>query len=213
MPNGKIVASNISAQMLSIAKTRARSLGLDTVMEFTESDAEKLDLLESIARFDAILSRWGLMFLPNLRAALGKIRDMLLTNGRLCTAVSSVLSEVPLPDLAFTTVRKQIDTPAAPPSATPGPLALEYAHALKQSFIQAGFKDIKIDILQITFDFDSPESYTLFYQQIAAPIHAMLANHTQEVKKRALDSITKVVWQYPDSHSKVNLYNEVICMV
>jgi hypothetical protein len=39
------------------SQRQERGHGLDTVMEFTESDAEKLDLLESIARFDAILSR------------------------------------------------------------------------------------------------------------------------------------------------------------
>ena len=82
MPNGKVVATDISPQMLVIARTRAKSLGLDAIMEFRESDGEQLDLLEPRARFDAILSRWGLMFLPNLHAALGRIRQMLVTDGR-----------------------------------------------------------------------------------------------------------------------------------
>ncbi|HEV3433000.1 MAG TPA: class I SAM-dependent methyltransferase, partial [Nitrososphaera sp.] len=32
MPNGKVVATDISPQMLAIAKTRARSVGLDGIM-------------------------------------------------------------------------------------------------------------------------------------------------------------------------------------
>jgi ubiquinone/menaquinone biosynthesis C-methylase UbiE len=44
--------------MLGIARTRAKSVGLDSIMEFRENDAEKLDLFRSIARFEAILSRW-----------------------------------------------------------------------------------------------------------------------------------------------------------
>jgi ubiquinone/menaquinone biosynthesis C-methylase UbiE len=44
--------------MLGIARTRAKSVGLDSIMEFRENDAEKLDLSRSIARFEAILSRW-----------------------------------------------------------------------------------------------------------------------------------------------------------
>jgi enediyne biosynthesis protein CalE5 len=56
-PNGKVVATDISPQMLAIAKSRAKSLGLDSIMEFRESDGEKLELPESTARFDAILSR------------------------------------------------------------------------------------------------------------------------------------------------------------
>ena len=55
MPNGKVLAIDISPQMLLIAKTRAKSLGLDGVMEFRESDGEKIDLPEQTAKFDAIL--------------------------------------------------------------------------------------------------------------------------------------------------------------
>jgi ubiquinone/menaquinone biosynthesis C-methylase UbiE len=211
-PNGKVVAIDISRQMLAIAKTRAASLGLDAIMEFREGDGEKLDFPDQTTKFDAILSRWGLMFFPNLSEVLIKIRQMLVTNGRLSAAVWSAPSKVPWLDLAFASVRKQINAPA-PPSGTPGPFALAEVEALKQSFSQAGFKDIKIDTFQITFEFDSPESYTKLHQQTATRIHAMLANQTEEVKMQAWNSITEAVWQYADSHGRVNLDNEVICIV
>jgi hypothetical protein len=181
-------------------------------MEFREADGEKLDSLESTAKLDAVLSRWGLMFFPNLPAALVGIRQMLITGGRLSAAVRSAPSKVPWIDLAFSTVRKQINAPAPPPGA-PGPFALADVQSLKQSFRQAGFKDIKIDTFQITFEFDSPESYTKLHQQTATRIHAMLGNQTEKVKKQAWDSITEAVWQYVDSHGRMNLDNEVICIV
>ena len=131
---------------------------------------------------------------------------------RLSAAVWSAPSKVPWLDMAFTTVRKIIDAPA-PPLATPGPFALADIESLKQSFSQAGFKYIITDTFQVTFEFDSPENYTRFHQQNTAPIHAMLASHTEEVKKRAWNSITEAVWQYADSHVRVNLENEVICIV
>jgi ubiquinone/menaquinone biosynthesis C-methylase UbiE len=211
-PNGKVLAIDISSQMLLIAKTRAKSLGLDDIIEFRESDGEKIDLPDSTAKFDAILSRWGLMFFPNLSATLVKIREMLVINGRLSAAVWSAPSKVPWLDLAFASVRKQINAPAPPPS-TPGPFALADIDGLKQSFSKAGFKDIKINTFQITFEFDSPESYTKLHQQTATRIHAMLANQTEEVKKQAWNSITEAVWQYADSHGRVNLDNEVICII
>jgi ubiquinone/menaquinone biosynthesis C-methylase UbiE len=189
-PNGKVVAIDISPQMLAVAKARAKSLGLDGIMEFRESDGEKLDSLEPTSKFDAILSRWGLMFFPNLSEVLVKIREMLVTNGRLSAAVWSAPSKVPWLDLAFAAVRKQINAPAPPPR-TPGPFALADMVTLKQSFSQAGFKDIKIDTFQIRFEFDSPESYTKLHQQTATRIHAMLANQTEVVKTQAWDSIPK----------------------
>jgi ubiquinone/menaquinone biosynthesis C-methylase UbiE len=211
-PNGKVVATDISPKMLAIAKIRAKSFGLDSIIEFRESDGEKLDFPDQTAKSDAVLSRWGLMFFPNLSEALVKIREILVTNGRLSAAVWSTPSKVPWLDLAFASVRKQINAPAPPPG-TPGPFALADIEALKQSFSQAGFKDIKIDTIQITFEFDSPESYTKLHQQTATRIHAMLANQTEEVKTQAWNSITEAVWQYADSHGRVNLDNEVICIV
>jgi hypothetical protein len=93
---------------------------------------------------------------------------------------------------------------------TPGPFALADVDALKQFFSQAGFRDIKTNTFQVTFEFDSPESYTKLHQQTATRIHAMLTNQNEEVKKQAWNSITEAVWQYADSHGRVNLDNEVI---
>src|ERR671918_1207167 len=213
-PNGKVIATDISPQMLAIARTRAKSFGLDDIIEFREADGEKLDLPDSSTarKFDAILSRWGLMFFPNLPTALVRLKEMLVTSGRLSAAVWSAPSKVPLLDLAFATVRKQINAPAPPPG-TPGPFALADVEALKQVFSQAGFKDIKVETVQITFAFDSPESYTKHIQQTATRAHEMMANQTEEVKKRAWNSITEAAWQYADSHGRVNLDNEAIRIV
>lgn len=61
---GYVLATDISPQMLSIAKRRANSLGLESIIEFKEGDAETIDLPAS--SFNAVLCRWGLMFFPNL---------------------------------------------------------------------------------------------------------------------------------------------------
>ena len=66
--------------MLSLAKQRAVSLGLRDVIKFKEGDVETIDLPSSTFKegdvetidlpsstFDAVLCRWGLMFLQILR--------------------------------------------------------------------------------------------------------------------------------------------------
>jgi ubiquinone/menaquinone biosynthesis C-methylase UbiE len=209
-PNGRVVATDISSQMIAIAKSRAKSLGLDNVMEFREGDAETLDLPKS--SFNAVLSRWGLMFLPNLSGALGRIKELLVPDGRLAAAVWSTPAKVPMLDLAFSTVRKQINAPPPPPG-TLGPFSLADHEALKRALVQAGFKDVRVEIFQITFDFDSAETYTRFQQTVTAPIQAMLANQTEEKRKQAWDAVTEAVSTYADSHGRVNIDNEVICVV
>ena len=74
--SGHVLAIDISSQMLSIAKQRATSLGLQKVIEFKEGDTETIDLPAS--RFDAALCRFGLMFLP-----LSNIYKSLVDGGRL----------------------------------------------------------------------------------------------------------------------------------
>jgi ubiquinone/menaquinone biosynthesis C-methylase UbiE len=58
--------------MLSIGKERDASLELQNIVQFREGGAETIDLPSS--SFDAVLSRWGLMFLPNPPAALTNIQ-------------------------------------------------------------------------------------------------------------------------------------------
>ena len=78
--SGHVLATDISVNMLGIAKERAASLGLQDIIEFKESDAEVLDLPDSA--YDAVLCRWGLMLLPNFDAALSKIHGSLVSGGR-----------------------------------------------------------------------------------------------------------------------------------
>ena len=56
--NGNVLATDISPQMLSIAKQRARSLGLQNVIEFKEGDIEIIELPSST--FDAVPLQMGI---------------------------------------------------------------------------------------------------------------------------------------------------------
>jgi ubiquinone/menaquinone biosynthesis C-methylase UbiE len=66
--------------MLAIAEERARSLRLHDIMDFKQNDAKNLELGTN-QEFDAILCRWGLMFLPNLDKALSNIMHLLISRG------------------------------------------------------------------------------------------------------------------------------------
>lgn len=83
-PTGTVIATDQATLMLAVARERVAALGLTNV-EFREIDAEALDFQEP--RFDAVLSRWGLMFLPNLTGALANMRRLLKPGGRLARAV------------------------------------------------------------------------------------------------------------------------------
>jgi ubiquinone/menaquinone biosynthesis C-methylase UbiE len=95
--------------MLGIAKERAASLGLQYIIEFKESDAEILELPDSA--YDAVSCRWGLMLLPNPDAALGKIHDSLISDGRFAAAVWADAPKVPIISLASRIISEQLRMP------------------------------------------------------------------------------------------------------
>src|SRR3954464_10230592 len=60
-PEGRVVATDISAEMLPFGRERGAAAGLSNV-EFVQSDACSLDFPR--ASFDAAVSRWGIIFEP-----------------------------------------------------------------------------------------------------------------------------------------------------
>ena len=209
--SGHVLATDISPQMLSIAKQRAISLGLQDVIEFKEGDSETIDLPNSI--FNAVLCRWGLMFLPDLKTGLSNIHKSLVDGGRLAAAVWASPDKVPFIALALNTVMKETNNPQPPPG-TPGPFNLSDEYILKDSFIKLGFTDITIERVNVVFDFDSAEDYSNFVHGTAAPIRSMLANETQERREEILKAIAESAGKYADNNTgTVKLSNEALCIV
>lgn len=209
---GHVTATDISPEMLAIGEERARSQGLQDVMEFVQSDAENLKL-RTDDKFDAILCRWGLMFLPNLDTALSNIHDKLVSGGRLAAAVWSEPSKVPFISLSMDTARKHIG--ALPGQGLPGPLSLADVDSLKKSFDKAGFAEIRTEKIPVIFEFDSAEDYTKFNQDIVAPIRTILSKETETKKQQVWGDVTeqaKLKYSDPDS-GRVKFVNEAICIV
>jgi ubiquinone/menaquinone biosynthesis C-methylase UbiE len=207
---GHVLATDISSQMLSIAKQRAISLGLQDVIEFKEGDSETIDLPNST--FNAVLCRWGLMFLPDLKTGLSNLHKSLVDGGRLAAAVWASPDKVPFIALALNTVMKETNSPQPPPG-TPGPFNLSDEYILKDSFIKSGFIDITIERINVVFDFDSAEDYSSFVHGTAAPIRSMLANETPERREEILKAIAESAGKYADNNTGiVKLSNEALCI-
>jgi SAM-dependent methyltransferase len=208
-PNGKVLATDISPEMLAIARERAEKLGLQHIIEFRESDAESLKLPDKL--FDAVLCRLGLMFLPNLPNALKIFHNALLPGGKIAAAVWPALDKVPTINLAFLTVLKKLNLP--PPSADTPPFHLSDPLALQNALIKAGFQDVKTENMIVTLRLDSPDSFTNYHKAISAPIHALLAGQTAERQNEIWQAVAEAAKSYTNSKGEVVLNNEVICCV
>lgn len=209
--NGHILATDISPQMLSVAKQRATSLGLQNVIEFKEGDAETIDLQSST--FDAALCRFGLMFLPDLKAGLSNIYRLLIKGGHFAAAVWALPDQDTLITTTMNIVMKETNSLPPPPGA-PGPFSLSDENSLKNSFMISGFKDLTIERMNVSFDFDSPEDFTTFTSETAGPLQKILAGQTNKRRGEILKSVTEAARKYIDNKAgKVRFENEAILIV
>jgi enediyne biosynthesis protein CalE5 len=214
---GHVLATDLSPQMLSIAKERAKSQNIDNIMEFKEGDAETIALQSST--FDVALCRWGLMFLPNIEAGLSNIYKSLVDGGRFAAAVWSTADKVPQLSIPMNIASRETNTPLPPPG-TPGPFSLADEKLLYRAFEKSGFRNIQIEKVNVTFKFETAEEYTKFTQDIAAPVNAMLKNQSKEHTEQIWNTITQEVSKYTttgtdsaDKQGPVSLNNEAICIV
>src|SRR5579863_6414166 len=118
-PSGRVVAVDMSPAMLAVARERIDAAGLHNV-DLVESDAESLAL--DAHSFDAVLCRWGLMFMPDLDGVLRSMHRALKPGGRIATAVWSAADKVPMCGLARDAIQRI--TGITPPPGAPNPTKL-----------------------------------------------------------------------------------------
>lgn len=205
-PEGRVVATDIAPGMLEIGRQRAGELGLDNV-EFRETDAEELVLADE--RFDAVLSRFGLMFFPDLPGALERIRNVLEPGGRLAAAVWGLPERAPLVAIPLQVVARELELPPPAPG-TPGPLALADADALEAQVRASGFSDVRIERHDADTRWDSAQQFVAFIQAIAAPVQNLLADKTPERRAEVWGAVEQAVNDRAESDGTLRLVNEVI---
>jgi SAM-dependent methyltransferase len=209
--SGHVLATDISRQMLAIAKERAAFLRLQDIIEFKESDAENLDLANS--SFDAALCRWGLMLFPNLDTAIGKIYSSLVSGGRLAAAVWADATKVPIINLATRIIGSEVQM-SVPPPGVPNPFSLADTNKLENSLARAGFRDIHVDRVIVTFEFESGEDYCRYCQAVSASARTTLSKVTEERKEDVWRKVAKeAARNYGTANGLVKMDNESICIV
>lgn len=185
-PTGHVLATDIAADMLAFGRERAARAGLDNV-EFLESDADDLSCDDE--SFDAILSRQGLQFLPDVSGALRRLHRFLRRDGRIACAVWGPASTVqfahPVP-VIFAELRLP-----APPPGRPGIFALADADRLAHLASEAGFRDVEVGTATAVYETSSPEQMTQWVRDVAPPIVKLLDGQPPEVQERIWRKVTE----------------------
>jgi SAM-dependent methyltransferase len=204
-PSGRVIAVDMSPGMLAIARERIDAAGLRNV-EVIESDAESLKL--DASSFDAVLCRWGLMFMPDLDGVIRTMYRALKPGGRFATAVWSVADKVPMCGLARDAIRRI--TGIVPPPNAPDPTKLADTSILERALGGAGFRDVAFERLIVTFEFPSADAFADFRSQIGGT-RSTLSKMPAEVARQVREAVVTSAREYAGAGGVVRLSNETIC--
>jgi SAM-dependent methyltransferase len=202
-PDGTVVATDISSEMLAYGRERAAAAGLDNV-EFIESDASALDF--PVESFDAALSRWGIIFEPDGEDALARIRGFLRPGARMAIASWATPDRVPMLSIPMQTVMQRLGVDPPPPG-TPGPLSRPTPEAVGGLLEGGGFSDVEVEEAEVEVEWESPDDFTVFIREIAPPVTAMMASHPPEVQEETWAAITEAVGKAASGDGAVRLTN------
>lgn len=187
-PEGRVVASDISANILAIAAQNASQAGYRNV-EILLADAEHLDLGENT--FGAAVCRLGLMFLPDPLAGLARIHRALIPGGRFCSMVFAGPDQNPCLRILMMTALRHAGLPPGDPFKPGGLVSLGRPGAIEALFQKAGFSAVATTRMEAPFRMPSTAHYLEFIRDAAGPILQILAPLGQSAKNAAWADIAE----------------------
>lgn len=170
-PTGRVVATDLSPDMVAATRRKHQRLGFDHV-EVREMDAENIAFPDGT--FDVVTCRFGLMFCPDPARAAAEILRVLKPGGKLSAAVWDEPARNPFFTAVGQVIAKYVPAPPPDPKA-PGVFRLAPPGELAGILKGAGFKDVRVEPMPLTFSYRSPEAYWELQSQLAAPLRAAVA--------------------------------------
>jgi ubiquinone/menaquinone biosynthesis C-methylase UbiE len=191
-PSGSVIGLDLAEQMLAAARRKATALGLANVT-FRTGDVTALPFEAN--SFDAVTSRFCLMFLPEIPKAAAEIARVLKPGGWVAVAVWSVPDQNPYLMIPITVIKQFLDLPPPDPTA-PGIFRLAKPGDLVGMLQQAGFTNLSEEEFVADVRFPSGEEYYASLMDIAAPIQNLFAKLSDQQKADARGRIVTSVDQY-----------------
>ncbi len=190
-PSGSVVGLDLAEQMLAVARRKATALSLANVT-FRTGDVTALPFEAN--SFDAVTSRFCLMFLPEISKATAEIARVLKPGGWVAAAVWSSPDKNPSIGLSMEAIKKVIELPPPDPTA-PGIFRLAKPGDLAGMLQQAGLVDVTDQEFFAEWSYASADEYYTSLMEIAAPIQNLMAKlsaaQIQEVKRLILAAMTQ----------------------
>jgi ubiquinone/menaquinone biosynthesis C-methylase UbiE len=181
---GGVLATDISSEMLAVAARLAQQEGLDNITTRVMR-AEQLELPDN--SYDAAISRLGLMLMPERQQALAELWRVLKPGGRLAALVWSKPERNSLFTLYVERFVRALEDGEA------DPFSLAEAATFAGALTGAGFRQVQVQAIPLTFQFPSFEALAEWW---GSPFKEALARLEAEPRQRLLAEVRQTVRQY-----------------
>jgi SAM-dependent methyltransferase len=182
---GRVVATDISPAILGLAAQSAFEAGV--TLETRELDGEAVGTLPH-ASFDAVVSRLGLIYFPDLQRALAGARDVLRPGGRIGAIVYSTAERNEFFSVPVRIIRTRAKL-APPEAGQPGPFSLGAPGALEAALVTAGFRDVNVVAVDAPLRLPSAAECVRFERESFGALHQMLSALPDAQRVAAWDEI------------------------
>jgi ubiquinone/menaquinone biosynthesis C-methylase UbiE len=171
--DGRLVSTDVSPRMVDAARRGAEAHGIANA-EFRVMDAQQIDLPD--ASVDGVLSRFGVMFVPEPARALRAVRRVLRVDGRLAYAVWAQPDRNPWITELVGGVVQSGHAPPGDPLGPTGPFSLAAPEANRELLEAAGFSDVRVEEIASAFAFDDFDHFWRVQSEVAGPVAVLLAS-------------------------------------
>jgi ubiquinone/menaquinone biosynthesis C-methylase UbiE len=189
---GSVTGIDLAEQMLDAARRKAASLTLSNIT-FRTGDVTNLPF-ESVS-FDAVTTRFCLMFLPEIPKAVAEIARVLKPGAWVAAAVWSAPEKNPYLKIPIDVIKQFIELPPPDPTA-PGIFRLAKPGDLAGMLQQAGFLDVTEQEFLGDVGFSAADEYFSSLMDIAAPIQNLWTKLTPAQQTEARQRIIDNAGQY-----------------
>ena len=191
-PQGRVLATDISAGILALAQRRFDQAGLANAATRV-MDGENLAVAEG--HYDAVISRLGLIYFPDRAAALGSARRALRPGGRLAAVVYAAAADNGFFSVPVSIIRRCAGL-GPPLPGQPGPFSLGGDGVLEQELYAAGFTDVQVRVIDAPLRLPSAADCLRFERESFGALHQMLSGLPGSERQAAWDEVGAALRQF-----------------
>jgi len=184
---GHVLGLDISRPML--ARGRERTKGVPSI-ELREADASTFRTDEP---FDAVISRFGIMFFDDPPAAFGNLRRATRSGGILSFACWQPLEQNPWAAVPLSGVLRVLPPPAPTPPREPGPFAFADPSYVREVLTGGGYRDVELTPFSAPVAMGSTLEEVVGFAAELGPASRALEKAPEDVRPRAMEMLRQTL--------------------